>query len=39
MIADGLKKALISVNHKVFIKIIGLKNQKKCLASIKLEKN
>lgn len=39
MIADGLRKALISANHKVFIKKIGLKDQKEGLASIKLEKD
>ena len=39
MIANGLTKALTSANHKVFSEMIGLKDQGKCLASIKLEEN
>ena len=39
MIADKRIKALMSANHKVFIEIIGLKDQEKCLVFIKLEKN
>lgn len=39
MIANGLIKVLLSTNYKVFIKMICLKDQKKRLASIKLEKN
>ena len=39
MIADGLTKTLTPINHKIFIKIIGLKDQKERLISIKLEKD
>lgn len=39
MITDGLKKVLTLANHKTFIEMIGLKDQGKCLASIKLEEN
>ena len=39
MIADGLTKALTLANHKVFIKMIGLEDQIKCLASIKLKED
>lgn len=39
MIADDIINALILINHKVFIKIIGLKDQEKRLASIKFKKN
>lgn len=39
MIADGLTKALTSANHKVFIKMIGLEDQRECLASIKFDED
>lgn len=39
MIRDGVINVLILINHKVFIKMIGLKDQKKRLTSIKFEKN
>lgn len=39
MIADDLTKALMLANHKAFVEIIGLKDQRKRLAFIKLEKN
>lgn len=39
MIADGLIKAFMPVNYKVFIKMIDLKDQEECLASIKLEQD
>lgn len=39
MIANSLIKALILVNHKVFIKIIDLKDQEKHLVFIKLKKD
>lgn len=39
MIVDGLTKALTSANHKVFIKIIDLKDQEERLAFIKLEED
>lgn len=39
MIADGLIKALMSANHKAFIKIICLADQGEPLASIKLKKD
>lgn len=38
-IADSLSKALMLVNYKFFLKKIGLKDQIKYLAFIKLEKN
>ncbi len=37
MIADGLTKALTSANDKAIIEMIGLRDQGKCLTSIKLE--
>ena len=39
MIADGLTKALTSTNHKAFVEMIGLEDQRERLASIKLEEN
>ena len=39
MIADGLTKALTTANHKAFIEMIGLEDQGKRLASIKLEED
>lgn len=39
MMVDSLIKALILANHKVFIKIIGPKDQEKCLTSIKWEED
>ena len=39
MIADGLTEAFMSANHKAFIEMIGLEDQEKRLASIKLEED
>lgn len=39
MIADRLTKALMSANHKDFVEMIDLKDQRECLASIQLEKD
>lgn len=39
IIGDGQTKALTLVNHKAFIKMIDLENQRKRLVSIKLEKD
>ena len=39
MIADGLTKALMLANHKAFIKMIVLEDQRERLASIKLEED
>lgn len=39
MIENGLIKALTPVNHIASIKMIGLEDQRKCLASIKLKEN
>ena len=39
MIANDLTKALTTANHKAFIEMIGLKEQEKRLASIKLEED
>ena len=39
MIADGLTKVLTSTNYKAFIEMIGLEDQRKHLASIRLEKD
>lgn len=37
IIADGLTKALMPANHKDFVEMIGLKDQRERLAFIKLE--
>lgn len=39
MILNSLLKALILANYKAFVKLIDLKNNKKCLAYIKLKKD
>ena len=39
MIADSLTKALIMANHKAFIEMIDLEDQREHPASIKLEED
>lgn len=39
MIVNGLIKALMPANHKAFVEMINLKDQKERLAFIKLEED
>lgn len=39
IIADSLTKALLSIKHAAFVEITEIKDQKKCLASLKKKNN